>query len=35
MQRAMKIDLFETIEIWKQAHDEGLQALTKTVLDSV
>jgi len=31
----MKINLFETIEIWTQAHDEGLWALTKTALDSI
>jgi len=26
MQITMKIDLFETIEIWTQVHDEGLRA---------
>ena len=35
MQITMKIDLFETIEIWKQAYDEGLWSLTKTVLDLI
>jgi hypothetical protein len=35
MQRAMKIELFGTIEIWTQAYGEGLRALTKIDLASI